>query len=163
MTNKEFFIKTLDAEIPVFIKVIEATPGDNLDFKPHEKARTARSLMMQLGSQPVAMSQIITKGTIDTGAWKEPDQSVEEAAAAARKNFDQLKEDLAAIPDEEWENSEAKFAYPGGEWKAKKCEMVWGFLLDGIHHRGQLSTYIRIMGGKVPSIYGGSADERPGA
>ena len=37
-------------------------------------------------------------------------------------------------------------------------EMLWGFLHDMIHHRGQLSTYIRPMGGKVPSIYGPSGD-----
>ena len=38
-------------------------------------------------------------------------------------------------------------------------DLLWLFLLDGIHHRGQLSTYIRPMGGKVPSIYGPSGDE----
>ena len=40
-------------------------------------------------------------------------------------------------------------------------EMLWGFLHDMIHHRGQLSTYVRAMGGKVPSIYGPSADAPP--
>ena len=38
-------------------------------------------------------------------------------------------------------------------------EMAWGFLLDQIDHRGQLSTYLRPMGAKVPAIYGPSADE----
>ena len=37
--------------------------------------------------------------------------------------------------------------------------MIWSTLFDLIHHRGQLSTYIRPMGGKVPSIYGPSADD----
>ena len=36
---------------------------------------------------------------------------------------------------------------------------MWGFLCDSIHHRGQLTTYLRAMGGKVPSIYGPSADD----
>jgi hypothetical protein len=36
---------------------------------------------------------------------------------------------------------------------------VWGFLFDEVHHRGQLSTYLRPMGGKVPSIHGPSADD----
>ena len=39
------------------------------------------------------------------------------------------------------------------------AELAWGFLLDMIHHRGQLSTYLRPMGAKVPQIYGPSADE----
>jgi uncharacterized damage-inducible protein DinB len=38
-------------------------------------------------------------------------------------------------------------------------EMAWGFLLDQIHHRGQLTTYLRPMGSTVPAIYGPSADE----
>ena len=38
-------------------------------------------------------------------------------------------------------------------------EMLWGFLFDAIHHRGQLSSYLRPMGAKVPSIYGPSADD----
>jgi len=37
--------------------------------------------------------------------------------------------------------------------------MLWGFLFDAIHHRGQLSSYLRPMGAKVPSIYGPSADD----
>jgi hypothetical protein len=36
---------------------------------------------------------------------------------------------------------------------------AWGFLFDLIHHRGQLSTYLRPMGSTVPAIYGPSADE----
>ena len=37
--------------------------------------------------------------------------------------------------------------------------MLWAVLFDAIHHRGQLSLYIRLTGGKVPAIYGPSADE----
>ena len=44
-------------------------------------------------------------------------------------------------------------------WEDTVGELVWGHLLDGIHHRGQLSTYLRPMGSKVPSIYGPSADD----
>jgi uncharacterized damage-inducible protein DinB len=43
--------------------------------------------------------------------------------------------------------------------KEPACDNAWGFLLDIIHHRGQLSTYLRPMGAKVPQIYGPSADE----
>ncbi len=41
-------------------------------------------------------------------------------------------------------------------------EILWLLLFDAVHHRGQLSTYIRPMGGRVPSIYGPSADESGG-
>jgi uncharacterized damage-inducible protein DinB len=68
---------------------------------------------------------------------------------------------LATVSDQDWEEGTATLTYPGGKWEAKKFEMAWGFLFDAIHHRGQLSTYIRAVGGKVPAIYGGSADEAP--
>ena len=156
-------MKTLEAERPTFINVIKAVPADNLDFKPHEKARTARSLMVQLATQPGQMSKIIKEGLIGGEGGNSPKENVDQAIILAEKNFGRLMKDLAAISDKEWETAESKLVYPGGEWKVKKFEMAWGFLFDGIHHRGQLSTYIRIMGGKVPSIYGGSADARPGA
>ncbi|MCH7491495.1 MAG: hypothetical protein IID05_12465 [Gemmatimonadetes bacterium] len=40
--------------------------------------------------------------------------------------------------------------------------LLWEFVLNSIHHRGQLSTYLRPMGGKVPAIYGPSADDPGG-
>jgi uncharacterized damage-inducible protein DinB len=45
-------------------------------------------------------------------------------------------------------------------WESTRGGMAWGMLFDLIHHRGQLSVYIRPMGGKVPSIYGPSGDEQ---
>jgi uncharacterized damage-inducible protein DinB len=45
------------------------------------------------------------------------------------------------------------------EWETTREKMAWGFLLDLIHHRGQLSVYLRPMGGRVPPIYGPSGDE----
>ena len=45
-------------------------------------------------------------------------------------------------------------------WEATLGDMLFGFLFDAIHHRGQLSIYVRLMaGGRVPSIYGPSADD----
>jgi uncharacterized damage-inducible protein DinB len=44
-------------------------------------------------------------------------------------------------------------------WEAPLGDMMWSFLFDAIHHRGQLSSDLRPMGGKVPSIYGPSADD----
>ena len=44
-------------------------------------------------------------------------------------------------------------------WADTLENFAWGFLLDAVHHRGQLTTYLRPMGSKVPSIYGPSADD----
>jgi uncharacterized damage-inducible protein DinB len=160
MTNKEFFIETISAEQPTFMKVLKAFPKDKLDWKPAEKGRTAGRVLFQLASQPHFMSAIAMSGKPDWGTYKEPENpDLDSMAALMDKNFTQLKKDLASVSDADWENATALMEWPGGKWEVKRFEMAWGFLFDAIHHRGQLTTYLRAMGGKVPSIYGGSSDE----
>ena len=67
---------------------------------------------------------------------------------------------LHAIPASHFEEK-IPFMMDGKEvMREHGYNMAWGFLLDQIHHRGQLSTYLRPMGAKVPAIYGASADEQ---
>ena len=82
----------------------------------------------------------------------------EVVAAYDRLNEGALKR-LQALPASRWEGP-VPFVYQGTEvMKETGYDNAWGFLLDIIHHRGQLSTYLRPMGAKVPQIYGPSADE----
>jgi uncharacterized damage-inducible protein DinB len=61
--------------------------------------------------------------------------------------------------DAAWDRT-ANFNVDGKSvWQAPAGDMLFGFLFDAIHHRGQLSSYLRPMGAKVPSIYGPSADD----
>jgi len=119
---------------------------------------------MQLAMQGTMISSIATTGVLDFSQGYEPKGvQVKDYPGLAQKNLDQAIKDLQKLSDGDWENGEAKMVWQGGEWKAKKYDMAWGMLFDAIHHRGQLSTYLRAMGAKVPSIYGPSADEPMGA
>jgi uncharacterized damage-inducible protein DinB len=70
-----------------------------------------------------------------------------------------VKRRLAKVKDAAWKKK-ARFLMGGKvAWEAPLGDMLWGFLFDAIHHRGQLSTYLRPMGAKVPSIYGPSGDD----
>ncbi len=81
------------------------------------------------------------------------------AVKAYEKNTAGLKRRLAKVKDAGW-RKKAVFRMDGKVvWKASLGDMLWGFLFDAIHHRGQLSTYLRPVGAKVPSIYGPSADD----
>ncbi len=157
--NLEFFGKTVKSEEEAFLKVLKAAPLAEIDYRPHKKSRTAESLMIQLATQPLVISQLIKSGTIDYTKYAEPDMDIKTIAAAAEKNFAQLAKTIAAESDDDWENKTGAMIYKGGKWEAKKYEMAWSFFFDMIHHRGQLSSYLRPMGGKVPSIYGPSADD----
>jgi uncharacterized damage-inducible protein DinB len=155
MTNKEFFIETLKSEKSKFRDVIEALPEDKHGHKVHDKSREAGNLAAQLALQWKAISGVLKQGT----PTMDPHDMGKQSKADMLQKFDEgmsgLMSDLKEVSDSDWENDEAAM---GDMWKDKKGNMAWGFLFDAIHHRGQLSTYLRAMGAKVPAIYGPSAD-----
>jgi uncharacterized damage-inducible protein DinB len=88
-------------------------------------------------------------------------EPIDEMLALWKKSTQALRERLERLDDSGWHRP-AKFLMGGKVInEAPTSELLWGFLLDMVHHRGQLSTYIRPMGGKVPSIYGPSGDASP--
>jgi uncharacterized damage-inducible protein DinB len=154
MTNKEFFIKIVSEEAPKFRKAIEALPEDKHGHKVHERSREAGNLAAQLALQWKAISGIVKNGAPDFNPHEMGPQSQADMLAKFDEGMSQLLKDAEAVSEEDWENGEAAM----GEWKDKRGGMAWGFLFDAIHHRGQLTTYLRAMGASVPAIYGPSAD-----
>ncbi len=157
MTNKEFFIETLKEEAPKFREVIDALAEDKHSHKVHEKSREAGNLAAQLALQWKAISGIVMAGTPAFDPHEMEKQSKADMLDKFDKGMAQLEKDMATVSDEEWETGEASM---GDMWKDKKYKMSWGFLFDAIHHRGQLMTYLRAMGAKVPGVYGPSADTK---
>jgi len=155
MTNKNFFLETIKEEAPKFRAAIEALPEDKHEHKVHERSREAGNLAAQLALQWKAISGILTAGTPTFDPHEMEKQTKQDMLAKFDDGMSQLQKDVEAISDEEWENGEASM---GEMWSDKKYKMAWGFLFDAIHHRGQLTTYLRAMGAMVPSIYGPSAD-----
>jgi uncharacterized damage-inducible protein DinB len=160
MTNKEFYIKMLEEETKKFRDVIEALPDDKFNYKVHDKSREAGNLAAQLAMQWYAISDVLTKGKMDIDSHNPEKTSKKDLLQMFDKGMRGLKDDLENIPDEEWEEETVTLEFPGMKWEDKKMGIAWGFLFDGIHHRGQLSTFLRAMGAKVPSIYGPSADTK---
>ena len=157
MTNKEFFLKTLQEEAPKYRVAIDALPEDKHDHKVHERSRAAGNLAAQLALQWKAISGIINDGAPAFNPHEMEHMSKADMLSKYDEGMSQLMKDVEGVSDEEWENGDASM---GETWKDKKHHMAWGFLFDAIHHRGQLSTFLRAMGAKVPSIYGPSADSQ---
>ena len=158
MRNFEFFATCLERETPIFLKVFRAIPAGNLDYKPHEKNTSAGNLIFQMEQEMTALVDIFTTGQVNMGPKKRPD-SVEEMATNFEASAKRVVEAARATSDDRWKGP-AKFLWDGNvAWQTSVAEMAWGFLFDLIHHRGQLSVYIRPMGGKVPAIYGPSGDD----
>jgi uncharacterized damage-inducible protein DinB len=158
-TNREFFAKTWASEQPKFVKVLQALRDEKLDYKPHERSMSAHLLASQLVQEVRALASI---AQYDEAPWTNPNTDSDAGAMAAE--FDRYGTALAnavgALDDAAWDGPAKMLMEGGAAWESTKKEMFWGFLFDMIHHRGQLTTYIRPMGGKVPSIYGPSGDEK---
>jgi uncharacterized damage-inducible protein DinB len=158
MTNLEFCIARRKAEMPAFVRVLKAIPEGKLDYRPDPKSRTAGELANLLAVEEAALVTLIDKGSVD---WKDekPPARLADIVSAYERNAAAVDEKLATLDPGSWDKK-VQFMMGGKPvWEDTMQNMFWGFLFDAIHHRGQLSVYLRPMGGKVPQIYGPSADD----
>ena len=159
MSTRDFFIKTVKTEAPRFATVIRALPNDRLDYKPHEKNSTAGMIAWFLVLELRMLVNLLEKGETH---WEQPPQpkDVESIAREYEAVAGQYVKALEAADDTRWLGN-GKMYYNGKLMKDSPIEeTAWDFLHDAIHHRGQLTAYLRPMGGKVPSVYGPSGDSR---
>lgn len=157
MNDLEFCIATRRSEFPAFVRVLKALPQDRLDFRPDPKARTAAALAWTLVQEEAALVSMLDTGSV---AWGDdpPPARIDDMVAAYERHAPGVTQRLEALDEAGWRKP-AKILLGAGAWEKTISHFVWTFLLDGIHHRGQLSTYLRPMGSKVPQIYGPSADD----
>jgi uncharacterized damage-inducible protein DinB len=154
---REYYLQCLDAEVPTFIRVLKAVPPDQAGYKPHPRSTSAGDLVWLLAVELRDACELLEHG--DVNYMETPAPGVAESVAAYEKNAAALRIQLAKVDDARWE-SPARLKMDGKVvWETTVGDMLFGFLFDAIHHRGQLSSYLRPMGAKVPSIYGPSADD----
>ena len=154
----ESVLPHLRQETATTAKVIAATPNANLDYRPSEKCMTADQLVWHLASADVMFLEGILSGVFGKMPERPADAtSPAQVSAWYAATMAGLTERLAAYtPDEA-----AKILDCFGFIQQPAAGILAFAIHHSIHHRGQLSAYIRPMGGKVPSIYGPSADDNP--
>jgi len=158
MDQKAFFLKYWDKEATATRKVIERIPQDRSDFRADPKARTAREIAWLMVREEVLLAEGLAKGTLQWVDLPTP-ATVKEILEAYDKEHEEATRKLKSLDAGRWEG-DVPFMWGDQEvMRDTAFAMAWGFLLDQIHHRGQLSTYLRPMGSTVPAIYGPSADE----
>ena len=159
MNTREFFIEQFAAERPKFLNVIRAMPNDKLDYKPHERSTTAQGIAWFLVLAQRALVDLVESGE---NRWKQapaPD-TAEAIATEYDKSSSQMQKLLTSVDDAQWEKPARMFAGDRLMMERPLGQILWNFFFDAIHHRGQLSSYVRPMGGKVPSVYGPSGDSK---
>ena len=157
MTNREFFVQLCASEYPRFLGVLQATPSGSLDYRPHPKSRSAYELVGHLIGHEQDLEELLESGNINH-RLQVPFQTVDEAISIYRAARAGVESRLTRLNDSDWDFA-GKFLVNGQTiMEMPRRDLAWMLMLDAVHHRGQLSTYLRPMGGKVPSIYGPSAD-----
>ena len=156
MTNREFFAQQVRDELKMFLGVLEALPEAELDYRPHPKSRSVRELVGHLIAEVQGLVELAGTGEIHYQDMA-PFDSLSAGATAFRHAHEQLAERVQALSNQTWEAEIGKL-FVGRTIEMPIYKMMWWLFHDMIHHRGQLSTYIRPMGGQVPPIYGPSAD-----
>ena len=154
---REYYLECLEAETPKFVRVMKAVPVDQASYRPHPRSTSAGDLVWLLASELRDACEVVDHGTVTF--VPRPAPPIPESVAAYERNAGDFEKRIASIDDARWD-SPAKFLVDGNVvWETSLGDMLYGFLFDAIHHRGQLSSYLRPMGAKVPSIYGPSADD----
>jgi uncharacterized damage-inducible protein DinB len=158
VTDRELYLSRLQAEFPVFQKVLQALSKDRLDYKPHERSPSAAQIMWTVAAETAACVDLVETGGIE---WKLGDPpAYEEMLSVFERSWKALQEKAAALDEPGW-TKKGTFRSGGKEFPGQPIgEFLWFILFDAIHHRGQLTTYIRPMGGQVPAIYGPSGDAK---
>ncbi len=168
MTLADALIKELRYESGKSKKMIERVPQDNMGWKIHEKSMPIGRLAQHIASTPIWAGRTLDSDHIDFGNGSVPPpigplESVDEILTLFSQKIDEAVETFAKYPDEhyhaQWEMRNAGnilFARP-------RIDVIRDFLFNHtIHHRGQLSVYLRVLDIPVPGMYGPSADEGRG-
>ena len=155
MISKEDLISLFKKEFATTLKVMHAYPKDKMDFAPHERSQPAKRLMATFIFEMYLMRAYMFGETVERSAFQQYNKETLDELIADFENETSKVIDLVQNSGGDDLNKTVQFG--GATFVADRFALM--MLFDQIHHRGQLSVYTRMAGGKVPSIYGPSADD----
>lgn len=152
MDEKALFAGFWEHETKTTSTVLGRIP-EGSDYRPDPKSRTAREIAWQIACEEEMLIAALETGTMTWAPAPMPGTMKALCDTYDRQGADIVRR-LASLPAERWT---ADLEFFGSRRPA--APMAWGFLFDIVHHRGQITTYLRPMGATVPQIYGPSGDE----
>ena len=162
MSTPAFFQGFLQFERGLFVNVLGAVLEDGLEYRADPKARSARDLIEHLIGHNLDLQELLGDGVIHHRN-QVPFESLEVAVQQFDDSFGGVIDRLDDMDQDKWSQPGQFYAGDHLVMEAPCQQLAWMMLFDAVHHRGQLSTYLRPMGSKVPSIYGPSADDEVGS
>jgi uncharacterized damage-inducible protein DinB len=159
MNEKEMFLASWEREFGTTMKVLKNLPADKLEFKPPgEKTRTAKQLAEVFVGE-LKLVDMAVKGKADFSGAMPTFKTYPEILQALESTQKAMTQKVKGMSDADWNSKMAMPMGPGKMGEMRRADVLWMTLMDAVHHRGQFSIYLRMVGAKVPSIYGPSGDE----
>jgi uncharacterized damage-inducible protein DinB len=152
MDEKSLFTRFWTDESKTTRNVFARIP-EGSQYRPDPKSRTAQEIAWQIVCEETMIIEALENGTAE---WAPPPlpATMKEVLEAYEKQSAGMARRWKDLPSARWDGTLEFF---GSSRPA--APMAWSFLFDIVHHRGQITTYLRPMGSTVPQIYGPSADE----
>ena len=144
----DFWTKESKTTRNVFARIPEGS-----DYRPDPRSRTAKEIAWQIVCEEKMIVDALESGKAEWAPPPKP-KTMKEVVEAYEKQSGEIARRWKALPSAKWAGQLEFFGNP-----RSASHMAWDFLFDIVHHRGQITTYLRPMGSTVPQIYGPSADE----
>lgn len=165
MAIKDVFIAEMKHEAALTRKMLERVPFDKIEWKPHEKSMTLGRLATHVAETTKWASDIIHIDdfdfTKDYSFKQHTAASPEELMEIFMTNLETAIDDFSTMTDDDFNKSWVVRRDAQIMFNTPKKVAIRGWAFSHmIHHRGQLSVYLRLLNIPVPGMYGPSADER---
>ncbi|HJY28293.1 MAG TPA: DinB family protein [Pyrinomonadaceae bacterium] len=166
MKLTEFFREELDREVQRSRKALENVPDGKYQWKPHERSMIFGYLADMVATIPTWITMEINRDELDIapaegqGTKKPQKETKADLIKALDESAAEARNALAKTTDEHLETTWKLLARGNVVWEGSRKEMIQDTINHWVHHRGQMTVYLRLMGEKVPAIYGPSADEQ---
>ena len=152
----EFYKNRFEIENNLTRNILKAIPPDQLDYRPHERSPSTGQIVWTIIRGLHVRVDMITHGASDV--IRDPHPALAEMSERFEDTSRRHAVQLESFPAEQWATVGQLRVGDRIALESAAGDILWLFHFDEIHHRGQLSTYLRPMGAKVPSIYGQSGD-----
>lgn len=153
------YLRELESEVRATRECLEQVPMEEPDWKPHEKSMPLNYLAMMVAEIPKWIQYTIENGEIDFGTFEHSKpETTKELLAAFDRNMENVRTALTGLTDEGLKETFSLKNQGQLLFTSPKDESISQSINHLVHHRGQLTVYLKMLGKKIPSIYGPSAD-----
>ena len=160
-TKSKAHLNELNLEYPATRACLERIPESLFEYKPHPKSMTTGYLALLVAEIPLWIKHMVIDGEIDFATFNHASPKTnKELVAHFEENMEVARKALESASDEALEAPFTLKANGQVLYTSKKIIDIGVTLNHWVHHRGQLTVYMRMNDIPVPSIYGPSGDDR---